>query len=446
MMVNLPFNYNVYTKKGKIYVVVDYKDEDGNRKKKWLKTGLAEGAKKKDVNAATEQIVTDFYNNTVFEKKVQIAEETMTAVPMANANVSIAKESSDLIKLIDFMDKWLEYKMSKVSILTHQCYRGGVRDAKAFFGNKDLYLQDVRPLDVQEYYNSIIKRGCKNSTLKNRHLCLHNVFEYAVKLDLIPYNPTSRVELPKAEKHEATFYSKSELDELFKAFRDDRMELVVHIAAYYGLRRSEIIGLQWDSINFEQKTISIRRKVITYMDEEGHSKTVCEENLKTQATRRTLPLIPHIEKMLLKKKESQEHFKKLLRGGYCKEYLNYICTDDFGVLIKPEYVTTHFKKVVDKNGLRHLRFHDLRHTCASLLLANHIPLKSIQDWLGHANFETTANIYSHLDFSSRVESADKIASVLGEAESSFYEPKQIPKKEKRGRKPKKSDSSESASA
>lgn len=92
MMANLPFNYNVYTKKGKIYVVVDYKDEDGNRKKKWLKTGLAEGAKKKDVNAATEQIVTDFYNNTVFEKKVQIAEETMTAVPMANANVSIAKE------------------------------------------------------------------------------------------------------------------------------------------------------------------------------------------------------------------------------------------------------------------------------------------------------------------------------------------------------------------
>ncbi len=446
MMANLPFNYNVYTKKGKIYVVVDYKDEDGNRKKKWLKTGLAEGAKKKDVNAATEQIVTDFYNNTVFEKKVQIAEETMTAVPMANANVSIAKESSDLIKLIDFMDKWLEYKKSKVSILTHQCYRDGVRDAKAFFGNKDLYLQDVRPLDVQEYYNSIIKRGCKNSTLKNRHLCLHNVFEYAVKLDLVPYNPTSRVELPKAEKHEATFYSKSELDELFKAFRDDRMELVVHIAAYYGLRRSEIIGLQWDSINFEQKTISIRRKVITYMDEEGHSKTVCEENLKTQATRRTLPLIPHIEKMLLKKKESQEHFKKLLRGGYCKEYLNYICTDDFGVLIKPEYVTTHFKKVVDKNGLRSLRFHDLRHTCASLLLANHIPLKSIQDWLGHANFETTANIYSHLDFSSRVESADKIASVLGEAESSFYEPKQIPKKEKRGRKLKKSDSSESASA
>lgn len=446
MMANLPFNYNVYTKKGKIYVVVDYRDENGNRKKKWLKTGLDKDAKKKEVNKVTEQIVTDFYNTIALDKRIQIKDETTTTVPVATVNMPSAKETSGLIKLIDFMDKWLEYKKSKVAKLTHQCYAGGVRDAKEFFGDKDLYLQDVKPLDIQEYYNSIIKRGCKNSTLKNRHLCMHNLFEYAVKLDLIPYNPTSRVERPKAEKHEATFYSKSELDELFKAFKDNRIELIVHIAAYYGLRRSEIIGLQWDSINFEQKTISIRRKVITYIDENGHSKTICEENLKTQATRRTLPLIPHIEKMLLKKKQSQEHFRKLLRGGYCNDYLNYICTDDFGVLIKPEYVTAHFKKVVDKNGLRYLRFHDLRHTCASLLLSQHIPLKSIQDWLGHANFETTANIYSHLDFSSRIESADKIANVLGEAESSFYEPAQIPKRENRGRKPKKTASTENVSA
>ena len=106
------------------------------------------------------------------------------------------------------------------------------------------------------------------------------------------------------------------------------------------------------------------------------------------------------------------------------------------MLIKPEYVTTHFKYVISKNKLRHLRFHDLRHTCASLLLANHIPLKSIQDWLGHANFETTANIYSHLDFSSRVESADMITGVLGDAESSFTRDAELVKHSKRGRKPK----------
>lgn len=187
--------------------------------------------------------------------------------------------------------------------------------------------------------------------------------------------------MPKSERHEASFYNKNELDELFKVFTNDRMELVVHIAAYYGLRRSEIIGLKWDSINFEQKTITIRRKVITVSDDDGKYKPICEDKLKTNATRRTLPLIPHIEKLLKEKKEQQTHFKKLLKDVYNKEYDGFVCTDDMGSLITPEYVTTHFKYVIDKNGLKHIRFHDLRHTCASLLIANHIPLKAVQDWL-----------------------------------------------------------------
>lgn len=115
--------------------------------------------------------------------------------------------------------------------------------------------------------------------------------------------------------------------------------------------------------------------------------------------------------------------------------------DNFGNLITPEYVTSHFRYIVDKNGLKHLRFHDLRHTCASLLIANHIPLKAIQDWLGHANFQTTANIYSHLYFSSRVESAETISSILGDAESGISDTRTEPKKKSRGRKKKNPDNS-----
>ena len=141
-----------------------------------------------------------------------------------------------------------------------------------------------------------------------------------MKLDLIPFNSISRVDMPKSEKHEASFYNKEELNELFKVFIDDQMELVVHIAAYYGLRRSEIIGLKWDSIDFTQKTITIRRKVITVSDDNSRYKPICKDKLKTNATRRTLPLIPHIEKLLKEKKEQQMHFKKLLKGGYNKKY------------------------------------------------------------------------------------------------------------------------------
>jgi len=432
MMASLPFNYKVYEKKNKLYVVINYKSEDGKYKKKWIATGLNVGTKKKEVTAVTEQIVAEYYNSFVLENQCDVKLKTELPVNVKPETEYLNEE----IDFIGFMDKWLDFKKQRVAKLTYQCYCSGIKDAKAFFGKRNAKLQDIRPIDIQDYYNNIISRGAKVSTMKNRHLCLHNMFEYAVKLDLIPFNPTSRVDLPKSERREATFYNKSELETLFKAFKDDRMELVVHIAAYYGLRRSEILGLQWDSVDFEQKTITISRKVITYMDEMGKCKTICEDKLKTNSTRRTLPLIPHIEKLLINQKDKRDYYRKLLRDGYCKDYLDFVCTDDFGILITPEYVTSHFGYVVKKNELKHLRFHDLRHTCASLLIANHIPLKSIQDWLGHANFQTTANIYSHLDFSSRIESADMITSILGDSETGIETSTEISRNVKRGRKPK----------
>ena len=445
MITGLPFNYNVYTKKNKLYVVISYKDENGKRKKKWLPTGLDADAKKKEINIVAEQLAADFYNTFLAERAVSECPKATTELASISTEKSAERCSGEQFDLLEFMDKWLEYKKSRVSKLTYQEYKSGIKNAKSYFSGKHFTIQSIKPIDIQDYYNSLIKNGMKVTSMKCRHLCMHNVFEYAVKLNLIPFNPTSRVDLPKSEKHEATFYNKEELNKLFKVFVNDRMELVVHIAAYYGLRRCEIIGLQWDSIDFTQKTIMIRRKVITVEDEDGVYQTICEDKLKTNATRRTLPLIPHIEKLLREKQQQQEHFKKLLRGGYSKEYLDFVCTDDFGNLIKPDYVTSHFRYIVDKNGLRHLRFHDLRHTCASLLIANHIPLKAIQDWLGHANFQTTANIYSHLDFSSRVESAETIANVLGDARSGIDSNRDEPRNETRVRKKKSSDSSESSS-
>ena len=379
MIAGLPFNYKVYAKKNKLYVVVDYKDADGNRKKKWLPTGLDVDTKKKEITVVADKIVSEYYDKNF--GLFNLTEKNIGEIDVPSVSKTITEISSEKFELFDFMDKWLKYKKPRVSKLTYDEYRSGIKRAKQFFKKDTFYIDTIRPIDIQDYYNSILSSGAKTSTLKNRHLCMHNLFEYAVKLDLIPFNPTSRVEMPKLEKHDATFYSKEELDSLFSVFVDDRMEIVVHIAAYYGLRRCEILGLQWDSIDFENKTITIRRKVITVMGDGGEYETICENKLKTNATRRTLPLVPHIERLLSAKKKQQEYYRKMLRGGYNNDYLNFVCTDDFGNLIKPEYVTSHFRYVVDKNGLRHLRFHDLRHTCASLLIANHIPLKAIQDWL-----------------------------------------------------------------
>lgn len=98
-------------------------------------------------------------------------------------------------------------------------------------------------------------------------------------------------------------------------------------------------------------------------------------------------------------------YRRLFKKSYCRDYLDYICVDQCGQLLRPNYVTEHFSWVIEKYGLRKIRFHDLRHTCASLLLANGISMKQIQIWLGHSTFSTTADIYAHLDFTAQEESA-----------------------------------------
>ena len=122
--------------------------------------------------------------------------------------------------------------------------------------------------------------------------------------------------------------------------------------------------------------------------------------------------MPEIEKLLIKTKKAQTERQKLCRDSYNKEYLDYICVDELGNLLTPDFVTHHFNYFLKKHGMKHIRFHDLRHSCASLLLANGVSLKEIQDWLGHSDFGTTANIYSHLEYGAKMKSAETMAQTL----------------------------------
>ncbi len=117
--------------------------------------------------------------------------------------------------------------------------------------------------------------------------------------------------------------------------------------------------------------------------------------------------------MLLEEKEKQERYRKLCGKSYSTEFDGYICRKSTGELIKPNYYSDHFELMIKKHGLRKIRLHDLRHTCASLLLKNGVPMKQIQEWLGHSSFNTTANIYSHLDYSSKIMSTETMEKALG---------------------------------
>lgn len=115
-----------------------------------------------------------------------------------------------------------------------------------------------------------------------------------------------------------------------------------------------------------------------------------------------------MKERLLEAKKQQEENRKLCGRAYNKEYLGYVCVDVIGNLIKPNYVSSTFGKLLAKNNLRHIRFHDLRHTCASLLLANGVPMEQVKEWLGHSEISTTVDIYGHLQYATKKQSAAAI--------------------------------------
>jgi integrase len=115
----------------------------------------------------------------------------------------------------------------------------------------------------------------------------------------------------------------------------------------------------------------------------GRHELFAEDKLKTKSSFRTLPLIPVTRTLLLEQQKKQAGFRAMFRRSYCGDFSDYVCVDEMGKLFRPNYVTDHFKLLLKNNSLREIRFHDLRHSCASLLLSQGIPMKQIQDWLGH---------------------------------------------------------------
>lgn len=256
-------------------------------------------------------------------------------------------------------------------------------------------------------------RKVSANIVKHRHANIHKALSYAYKTDLIQTNPADKVELPTIDKFVGHFYNAAQLEEMFKIFKGDPAEFGVIAASFYGLRRSEVLGLRWDAIDFEEKTITIRHTVNeTRID--GKYTLVLADTTKTKSSYRTLPLVAPFEAILKRMKAEQEENRKLCGNCYCQDYLGYIYVNELGELIKPGYLSSHVPAVLKEHNMPPIRFHDLRHSCASLLFSQGVSLKEIQAWLGHSTIGTTANIYTHLDENNKLSSANAILSILPE--------------------------------
>lgn len=377
-------------KKGLFYMVLSYKDCTGKRRTKWFPTGLPVKGNKKRAEA-------------------MLMEKRHSYVPEDSIENSVIE--SEML-FADYLDQWLKIVKSTIKLITYASYVDAAeKRIKPYFREQGITLADLQASDIQRFYTIQLER-VKPTTVIYYHAVIHRALKYAVKTDLILSNPADKVDRPRKEAFQAGFYDKDELNALFGAVKGSQLEIPVMLAGFYGLRRSEVLGLKWDAIDFNNNTITIRHTITTFSID-GKRVTVASDTTKTKSSMRTLPLVPLFRERLLALKAEQQENRRLSGKSYNMRYIDYICVDEIGELTAPNYITGAFPKLLERSGLRRIRFHDLRHSCASMLLANGVAMKQIQEWLGHSDFSTTANIYAHLDYNSKLSSAEAMQIGLG---------------------------------
>ena len=389
-------------KRGYYHMVLSYTNEDGVRVTPSKTTGLpVKGNKRKAEAMLNEWRVAEAAD--LIKRKAD--RELRRPVHLCN------------MLFTQFLLDWLAMMKNSIEITTFESYERCVkRRIVPYFDDRfpTLTISQITPKHIQDYYTwEMNEMGVSANTVIHRHAIIRKALQYAFKIGAIESNPADRIERPRRERFYGSYYSSAELGELFEAIKGDPIELPVMLAAFYGLRRSEVVGLKWEAIDFEKKTFVIRHTV-AQVRIDGKMTVVAKDRTKTKSSCRTLPLVKPFEDALLRLREQQQANMEFCGKGYDQTYLGYICVNEVGNLITPNYITQHFPIVLERNHLRRIRFHDLRHSCASLLYANGVALKDIQEWLGHSDISTTSNIYTHLDYSSKLASAEAILPLLDE--------------------------------
>lgn len=385
-------------KDGYYHIVLCYTDEFGVYRKPSKSTGLKVKGNKKKAEAM------------LLEARRRITDELEKKKNELEREKSLISNSSEIL-FVDYMTNWLMTIKNSIEVSTFVSYEMSInKRVIPYFSNAFPYLKlsELTVEHLERYYNYELNTlKVSANTIKHRHANIHKALNAAVKKRMIAYNPASLVELPKKETFKGQFYNSKELDELFKVIKGDPAEFGIIVGAFYGLRRSEIIGLKWSSVDFENKTFTIDHTVVQ-LTVDGKTTLVEKNRAKNKSSRRTLPLVKPFEDLLIRMKKEQEENRRLCGNSYCKDYLDYIYVNEIGERIKPNYLTQHFPIILEKNNLKKIRFHDLRHSCASLLISNGVPIKQVSEWLGHSDISTTANIYVHLTMDSKIESANAI--------------------------------------
>lgn len=345
-----------------------------------------------------------------FKKASKAKEEFIAEFYEEFKNLYTSKENEvEKILFLDYLKQSILRYKNRLQYRSFDSYMRNFAVIEKYFITKNLYLQSIKPKHILDFYDYLsLERNVSNNTILHHHVLLRKVFKEAFLKKIILEDIMLHVPRPKIQKYISEVFTTDELNKFLEIIKGHKFELEFNLAIFYGLRKSEILSLKFSSIDYVDKTININSKITK--NEKGELISI--KKMKNDSSMRFMPLINIIKKKIVERKKRIENDKKFFKNNYNKKWNDFICVDEEGKLINPDTLTRTFKRILKENDLKTLRFHDLRHSCATLLYKKGTSLKDIQKYLGHSNISTTANIYSHFDDSQKEKTINVIKNSL----------------------------------
>lgn len=254
-------------------------------------------------------------------------------------------------------------------------------------------LKDLTTLMIQRVYILLEEKGLSPKSIRNVHGMLHGMLDKAMKMDLIRKNVSKNCELPPIRKTEMHPLTKEEMGTFMTLAKDDEYYLMMRFDFFTGLRESELIGLTWDCVDFEKHTLRIYRQFVRIASGPDKGKMMFT-SLKNHKER-TIHPAPSVMDALRQAKEKQNR-QRLLAGSSWDNVYDMVFTRDNGMFIRFKTLYVHFKALVSRLNRPEVRFHDIRHTYATLAIQSEIDFKTLSLSLGHATVAFTLDTYGHV--------------------------------------------------
>ena len=361
---------------GKIYARVSYTDSSGKRRQIWRRAESKSDAK--EIAKKIERELDEF-GSEVFEHQQTLDE---------------------------YLDRWLATIKHAVSEKTYDDYESLLRrHVRPVLGKK--ILSKIKPLDLQGLIDRLRERGLSARTVRYTHTIVSSALKQAVKWRLLTHNPAQYVELPKIQQREMQSLSQETALKFLATLPQDKYGLLFELALITGMRPEEYLALKWSDINFTNGTVTVNR--VLFRKREGGGWYFKEP--KTKKSKRTIPLSSRLMQALSNHKRVQA--KERLKAGPEWQDNDLVFASEIGTPLSLRNLERrHFKPLLRKAELPDIRLYDLRHSCATLLLAAGENPKVVSERLGHASIVLTLDIYSHVLPSMQKAATEKLEAVL----------------------------------